>query len=298
MEIAEACLIAGINAKANAQLLVIPRLSQTDTSEYNACTAGAIQGADVIVALCEGEFARKEATRKACEKGTRIASTEPRGVEDFLIEGMLDVDYPLMIKVCEKMCELFEKTEVCKVTSSLGTDISFQFKGRPAMVGDGMATEPGEVDWFPGVDASIAPVEETINGIIVIDGSTKPGGRVSAPITMHLEKGVVTAIEGGTDANAWRSSLESVGDPKVFHVCHFTVGLNPGAKVSGFLPQDERMLGSVTFGFGHQDAIYKGTVGFAKIHADAMMVSPTIYLDDVVMCENNKLNADLGLGGL
>ncbi len=30
MEIAEACLIAGINAKANAQLLVIPRMASTD----------------------------------------------------------------------------------------------------------------------------------------------------------------------------------------------------------------------------------------------------------------------------
>jgi hypothetical protein len=45
MEIAEACLIAGINAKANAQLLVIPRTSLVETREYNPSTAGAIQGA-------------------------------------------------------------------------------------------------------------------------------------------------------------------------------------------------------------------------------------------------------------
>ena len=35
MEIAEACLIAGINAKANAQLLVIPRMESTDTTELS-----------------------------------------------------------------------------------------------------------------------------------------------------------------------------------------------------------------------------------------------------------------------
>jgi hypothetical protein len=49
MEIAEACLIAGINAKANAQSLVIPRMSHTDTSEFNPSAAGAIQGANMIV---------------------------------------------------------------------------------------------------------------------------------------------------------------------------------------------------------------------------------------------------------
>jgi hypothetical protein len=43
LEIAEACLIAGTNAKANAQLLAIPRMSQTDTSEFNPSAAGAIQ---------------------------------------------------------------------------------------------------------------------------------------------------------------------------------------------------------------------------------------------------------------
>ena len=297
MEIAEACLIAGINAKANAQLLVIPRRPETDTSEFNPSTAGAIQGADLIVALCQGIVSR-EATRKARDKGTRIVSTMPNGLEDFVIDGILGVDYELMIRVCEKICRLWEKTKVCRVTSPLGTDISFQMKGRPALVGDGMATEPGEADWFPGVDASVAPVEETINGTIVVDGAVSTGGPVSAPITCRLEKGVITAIEGGVDATAWRSVLESVGDPKAFHVCHFTLGLNPRARISGYHLEDGHVLGAATFGFGAQDASYKGTVGVAKIHTDATLVSPTITIDGVVMCENNKLNPDLGLGGL
>jgi len=227
MEIAEACLIAGINAEANAQLLVIPKTSLIDTREYNPSTAGAIQGADVVVALCGGMFPRNPATRKACEQGTRVASTRTRGIEDFLIEGILDVDYDLMIQVCERICALFEKTEVCCVTSPLGTDISFRLKGRPAPVGDGMATEPGELDFFPGVDASIAPIEETVNGTIVIDASVVPDGLVRTPITCHLDKGVITTIEGEANAAAWRANLESTGDSRIFHLAHFTLGLNP-----------------------------------------------------------------------
>ena len=297
MEIAEACMIAGINAKANAQLLVIPRMPETDTREFSPSTAGAIQGADVIVALCEG-IVHRAATRKARDKGTRIVSTMPNGIEDYVIEGILDVDYALMIQVCEKICELWEKTEVCQVTSPLGTDISFRLQGRPALVGDGMATEPGEADYFPGVDASVAPVEETINGTIVIDGTVAPGGPVSEPITCHLEKGVITAIEGGVDANAWRSALESVDDPNAFHLCHFTLGLNPRARMSGYMLQDEHVMGAVTFGFGDQDPSYRGMVGTAKIHADVVLVSPSITLDGVPMCENNRLNPDLDLGRL
>lgn len=298
MEIAEACLIAGINAKANAQLLVIPKMSQTDTRDFNPSTAGAIQGADVVLGLCETMFVQKAATRKAREKGTRVVSTVPKGIEDFVIEGVVEVDYPLMIKVAEKLCELWEKTDVCKLTSSLGTDISFQLKGRPSLLGDGMATEPGEADFFPGVQVSIAPVEKTINGTIVIDGSISPGGLVSTPVVCHLEEGVITSIEGGADANAWRSRLESTGDPKAFHLCHFTIGLNPRAKMTGNMIEDERVLGAVTFGFGNQDPSFKGTVGAAKVHADVVLVSPATYLDGVLMCESNRLNPDLGLDEL
>ena len=75
-------------------------------------------------------------------------------------------------------------------------------KGQPALVGDGMTTEPGEADYFPGVDASIAPVEETINGTIVVDGAVSTRGLVSAPVACRLEKGIITAIEGGADATA------------------------------------------------------------------------------------------------
>jgi leucyl aminopeptidase (aminopeptidase T) len=162
----------------------------------------------------------------------------------------------------------------------------------------GIAVEPGQGAYFPGELVAIAPIEETINGTVVIDGSVTPGGLVSVPITCYLEKGVITASESGPDANVWRSRLESTGDPKAFHLAHFTVGLNPRAKMSGVHIQDERVYGSVTFGIGHQDRDFRGTVGVAKIHSDAVLVSPTIYLDGALMLENNKFNPDLGMGGL
>jgi hypothetical protein len=54
----------------------------------------------------------------------------------------------------------------------------------------------------------------------------------------------------------------------------------------------------VTFGFGSQDPDFKGNVPPSKVHFDVVLKSPRIMLDDAVMCENNKLNPELGLGGL
>jgi leucyl aminopeptidase (aminopeptidase T) len=298
MEIAEAVLMAGINAKANAQLLVIPRMARSDKREFNPSTAGAIMGADVIVGVCETMFIRRAATREAAKKGTRATGTVPRGHEDWVLEGLLEVDFPRMIEIGEKICELWEKTKVCRVTSELGTDISFRLKGRPCDPCDGRAIDPGVIDYFPAGTPSIAPIEETINGIIVVDGSILTGP-VSESVTARLEKGVITAIEGGEDANAWRSLLESTGEPKAFHMCHFNVGINPRAKVGISMGQEEMAVGIVTFGFGHQDASYKGTVGQdVKMHTDVTLRSAAIYLDGVVMCEDRKFNPDLGLGGL
>jgi len=296
MDAAEACLIAGINAEANAQLLVLPRMLDTDTREFKSA-AGAIMGADVIVAL--GGMSNRsvmDVSFKAREKGTRVAVCEVRGAGDWAIVGVLDVDYPRMVKVAEKICELWEKTEVCKLTSADGTDISFQLKGRPCDLGDGRAVGPGEIDYFPGVTPSIAPVEKTVNGTIVVDGTiSDPDRLVSAPVTLRLEKGVITAIEGGADADALRSRLESPGEPEAFQMAHFNIGINPAARLGSSMGQDEMVVGVVTFGFGQQDPDFQGTVGPCTIHTDVTLRSPTVYLDGVVMCENNKLNPDLGL---
>lgn len=291
--IAEACLQAGINTEASTQLLVIPRRDPSDQRELSRSTAGAIQGADAVLGLCETSFNRKATTLKALDKGTRVTCTVPRGDEAWVLEGVLDVDFPKMLKLGERIGALWRQTELCRVTSELGTDISFSLKGRPCDIGEGQAIRPGEIDHFPGGTPSVAPIEETINGTIVVDSCTTLAP-VSEPFTCHLENGVITSIEGGADADAWRTFLESTGEAKAFHLCHFNVGINPRARVGRSLGQDEMVVGVVTFGFGHQDEVYQGTIGQdVKRHSDVTLRSPTIYVDGVVMCENNKFNPDL-----
>ncbi len=90
MVIAEACLIAGINAKAKAQLLVIPWMSEEDRREVSLpSVVGAILGADVIVGVCHstGNLNVRAATEKACAKGARVAETDPEGCAGRQFKG-------------------------------------------------------------------------------------------------------------------------------------------------------------------------------------------------------------------
>lgn len=297
-EVAQACFDAGLEAGARASLLVIPFMAHTDTSDLDSATIGAIAGADVVIGLCETMFTEKESTGRALEAGVRIASTNVRGMEDFVIEGVRDVDYDLMIEVGTRIGELWLKTKLCRVTSPFGTDISFDIRDRPIDLGTGMATEPGQADFFPGVSVANAPIEKTIQGTIVVDGNIPPGRLPSAPVTLHLRDGVIVDVEGGEDADALRAYFAESNDPIATHLCHFTLGLNPRARTSGSVHQDEHVLGAVTFGFGSQAPAFAGTVPPCNVHCDVVLTTAKIECDGRVMLENNVLNENMGFGGL
>ena len=301
VDAAKAFLSAVVNGGAKGNLLFIEKTSQTDTSDLSTVAAGAIKGADVIIGICQTRFIEKGATRIARENGTRIISVQLRGVEDFVINSIVDVDYTALIMQAKKIVELWQKTDICHVTSEIGTDISFSFKEntnkvRPVGVGDGVVNKPGEVGYFPGVDVNIAPVEDTINGVMVVDGAIAPGNKlVDQPITLKIEKGIIKSIEGGMDAANFKAALESVKHPAAFAMCHFTLGLNPIAKPSNNMAETEHIYGAVTCGFGNQVPAFEGSVGECPIHSDVVLLSTTITLDGKVLFCKNKINPEWGI---
>lgn len=297
-QVAEACLAAGLDAGIETTLLTIPHMPPTDPSELDAGTIAAIAAADAVIGLCETMFTEKASTGRALEAGVRIASTNVKGMEDFVIEGIRDVDYDRMIEVGTRIGELWQKTAHCKVSSPFGTEITFDMRGRPIDLGTGMATAPGQADFFPGVSVANAPIESTIQGTIVVDGNIPPGRLPSAPVTLHVADGVIVDFAGGEDAEALRAYFAASGDPIATHLCHFTLGLNPRARTSGSVHQDEHVLGAVTFGFGSQAAAFGGTVPPCNVHCDVVLTTAKIECDGRVMLQDNVLDDEMGFGGL
>jgi len=288
--IAELCFEAGLAKGAITNMHIFPMIKHNDYSELDEIVSSAIISSDVIIGLCETMFLEKDATRKARSNGTRVSSSMLRGMEEFVLEGLLNVDYKKMLDEANIISEIWSKTKLCRLTCPNGSDISFSLEGRPVDIGDGISDKPGEADFFPGVDVNIAPIEKTINGKIVVDGCLDPGnGIVDDLVSLDISDGVIRTIEGGKDANLFKINLESANDEKVFHLCHFTLGLNPTAKKSNVMHECEHVVGAVTFGFGNQDPSFQGTVGEAKLHSDVVIMSPTIELDGAVQVENNKI---------
>jgi len=109
-----------------------------------------------------------------------------------------------------------------------------------------------------------------------------------------MEKGVIVSIKGKADANAWESWLKSLNDPIIYHLSHLNIGFNPLAKMNDNATEAERVLGAVTFGFGHQPNFLKGNITTGKFHTEAILASPTIYLDGKIVLMDNKLDEKLG----
>ncbi len=287
--LAESCLAAAIRAGADAQLLVKQRYPPGEKSEPGPIISNAILSSKLILALAGG-VVRAPATIEARSQGARLLSTNVEGIEDYVVRALLDIDYDAMIRNAERIARLWEQTDICRVTSPQGTDVTFSHRGRRSIVGDGALSEDGEVDFFPGAQVSIAPIEESIDGTIIIDASDSVQGVVHAPYSFTLEKGVITSIEGGKEAAVMRNWLQSRDDPTIYKLCHFSIGLNKQAGISGNMIEDERMLAAVDFGFGYQDPKFGGTVGLSPYHMDVMLATPAIYLDGKEMSGGGRLN--------
>ena len=292
-DLPRACLEAGLKAGADTQLITKEHIDRKAISTPGPILSEAILASKFILEFCGG-IVRAPATIEARSKGACLLSTYVKGIEEYVIRALLNVDVEAMISNAELVAKLWDQTKHCRVTSPQGTDVSFDLLPRRSLVGDGALSVDGEVDFFPGAQVSIAPLEETVNGTIVVDASDNLQGIAHAPYSLTLKNGVITAIEGGQEADFVREWLETRDDEKVYRLCHFTVGLNPEAGISGNLMEDERKLAAVDFGFGYQDPDFGGTVGLSPYHWDVMLAAPTVTLDGKEMSGNGKLNPDLG----
>ena len=208
---------------------------------------------------------------------------------NFLIDGLINVDYEGVIENTRLFCDLWHQGGSCRLTSRAGTDLTFENGDRPMLVSEGAARTPGEMDWFPGAMANVAPIESSIQGKIVVDGSLYPFGIPEDLVTLQIENGVMVDISGKKFAARWKAWVQSLKDPVAYQLCHISVGMNPRAELTGWTTEDERVLGAITVGFGRQGADWGGTIKGGEHHLDVILSSATLVSGKNTLLEDNLL---------
>jgi len=208
---------------------------------------------------------------------------------DMMVRTIGRVNVRLLYDFQRKLAEVTRKSKHMRVKTPAGTDLEFENDpSRPVLV-EGEVTGPGEYMLFGQVDW--APVEESINGVLVFDGSVWPPeelGLLRNPIKLYVKDGVVRKVEGGSEAGIFEKWLRSFNDEKMFNVAHLSYGCNPGAKLTGNILEDERVWGVVEWGLGSQSPTFKGKLGPASSHTDGICLNPTVWGDEEKIIDNGE----------
>jgi len=246
--------------------------------------AAAVRAADVWVEYAVQYTLYTDARRAACAEGVRYAAFGGLDV-DAIVRTIGKVDYPTMMALGEMLVKLTSEAADYCVTTALGTNLRCDNRGAEVYQSGRLGDEPGAAVMLGG-QVVWSPREESVEGTIVIDGMLWPPGEVGVvrePVTLRLDSGRITSIEGGSEARILDGWLEGLGDPTMKRIAHLTYGFNPGVtRFTGRVAEDERVFGVFDFGFG-------GWMDRpAASHFDGVITAPTIVADGVEIERDGK----------
>lgn len=238
---------------------------------------------DVVMCPTSKSLTHTDSRRAASANGVRIA-TLPNVTEEIMIRCM-NADYHRIAERTFRLCEMLDRTDVVRVNAPAGTDVTLPKQGRKAYASSGLFREKGQSGNLPTGEAYLAPVEGQSNGVVVVDGSMAMIGMVTHPITITVQDGVATRIEGGTEAERLRDLIEPHGKD-ARNVAEFGIGTNDKAVLSGLILEDEKVMGTVHIAFGDNKSM-GGSVRVAS-HLDGLIKEPTVWFDDQMIMKDGK----------
>ena len=226
------------------------------------------------------------------------------GITEEIFCRAVDIDYTALYNFGKFVLNLLHKKEM-RVTTELGTDISFSLKPRHiafwgegttrAEIDSGNIKKIGAAGNIPAGEVYWEPVDyKTFNGRIVVDGAfgkyEKPG-KLNSGVSYEVKEGkvVIGSITGidlksgkdiglgsGSEAAKWfKKFVQKHKDASVMY--EFGVGINPNALIKDDtnLLESEKASGTVHFAQG------------ATNHNDGLVLNPTIYANGTQVMRGN-----------
>ncbi len=260
-------------------------------SQLSAVAAASMKAADLIIAPMRQNVAHTEARREAQAAGAKVICLPEADAEDFFLAPGWQADFEALRPKIDAVAAALHEAKTARVHSSLGTDITMSIEGRRGRSLNGFANT---VDISAGycLEASIAPVEGTAEGKIVVNASI-PGVALieQAPVEIHYEKGMAVAIEGGAEADVFRKLLSGFDDPNVYNLGELGVGMNPECTLDGTMLSDESVWGGIQLALGTSAP---GGECRAAAHYDTVLTGAVLELDGQPVFDGDTLLIETG----
>jgi len=298
IEVAKSILRFNLNIKANEEILIVADVESTEVANvfYQAGLAlgnetmiihmktrtksgeepprtvtEAMKSAEVVLCITHHSLTHTNARKTASTQGARVA-TMPGVTIDMLQEGAITADYSKVESLTDYYCGLLNAGNKVTIRKE-DTSLSFSIKGRKGIPSTGIFREKGEAGNLPSGESYIAPLEDSANGTILIDGSIAGVGIVEEPVLLTIEDGRLISASG----EQGRRLLELLGDGNGRVIAEFGIGTNKNARLTGNVLEDEKVYGTVHIAFGSNKPF--GGTNEAGVHIDCVIKDPDFVIE-------------------
>ncbi|MCP2504700.1 MAG: aminopeptidase [Candidatus Poseidoniaceae archaeon] len=280
------------NERSDRVLLIVMPKARHHGEEPPPPVANLMRQQQVVIAPTRYSLTHTRAIRQSLRGGARVA-TMPGMTNEMFSRGGMSADFSLIKQKISDLGSYFRRRRIVKVTSEQGTNVTFEVGWREWKLDDnGICNRPKMLTNLPAGKAFIMPREGTMNGTVVIDGSWE-SNLVDEPITFVIENGMVMDVKGGTIAATIRQEfgeaakrLRAKERENVWTVAEFGFGMNPQARLSGNVLEDEKRLGTCYFSVGDNTAL--GGTSSVGIHIPGVLKNPSVWLDDTLFISKGE----------
>lgn len=229
--------------------------------------ARAARNADIWIELNEIYILGTPADHEARRAGTRrFYSLSGMTVTDLVLLE-LAVDRAALTELGALLGEMTTGKEELRISCDNGSSFRASIRGRAAAP---------DTTTMPLGQTHISPIEKSIAGRLVFDGSAFPPESLSVlkdTISIEFSDGLSRVTGDGREAQVLAGWREWNDDPGIYRLNHISYGYHPNVPIpTGRLVCDERVFGCLCVGFGPPQPY--------TCHSDLTILEASVYVDD------------------
>ncbi len=269
-EMGELFYQGALNLKIDAVLVKI-KARQINGEEPPSPVAEILKKVDLALLVTEKSLSHTRARQIASKKfGVRIASLP--GITRDIFERSLMIDYNKLNKITAGLARILTKGIFLKIETEKGTKLEFSIANRHGMADNGLYIKKGAFGNLPAGEICISPVEGTANGVLIVDASFAGIGKLRKPIEIIIKNGKAIKIS----SPRLKKILKPMGETAL-NIAEFGLGVNPRAKVTGNILEDEKTINTAHIALG--DNVSFGGKVKAPCHLDGVFYRPRVFVD-------------------
>jgi len=275
--IGEAFFEAAKLLKTDARIYFLPE-EKRPLSEIPEDLLITLEGSNVVVNLFKSNPIETPFRIKLIKKIMTIASRlghAPGITEQMMTEGPMNVDYAAMVNTANRLMGALHNATQAHITSPSGTDLTIGIEAR------GFNTDVliphGKWGNLPAGEIWCGPEEDKANGVLICDGSVGDLGQVPSPVTIKVQNGKIQSVECADSIFASKCLELLKLDDQADVIGEFGIGVNPGAKITGNLLEDEKAFRTCHIAFGNNTDM-PGGKNTSRTHRDFLVRNPDIVV--------------------